>query len=241
MGISLREFIRWLPDEASEPTSTIVVTSPGQHLFVDIRVIRPAGETGAWPTEDVTVLPDQIDWAIAGTSSSRPVDGKGAGVTHGQWRHWIDSRTKETEGVIDEGDNYPVPSDGNLTLEKGVMVNPATGEMTEYEEMWRDVEPGTTAAGNAKCVVARFDKADDHRGLIVLFGRYCQGIVRRGGDVAIERWEWVDGSGWKRTVHGGAGPGLPCERILADSASLKVGGTVDVGHEKWEVVEVEYT
>lgn len=36
--ISVRESIRWLPDEASEPTSTIVLTSPGG-LFVDLRFI----------------------------------------------------------------------------------------------------------------------------------------------------------------------------------------------------------
>ena len=37
--ISVRESIRWLPDEASEPTSTIVLTSPGR-LFVDLRFYK---------------------------------------------------------------------------------------------------------------------------------------------------------------------------------------------------------
>lgn len=36
-NISIRESIRWLPDEASEPTSTIVLTSPS-HRFVDLRI-----------------------------------------------------------------------------------------------------------------------------------------------------------------------------------------------------------
>jgi hypothetical protein len=48
MGISQREFIRWLPDEASEPTATLVVTSPGRR-FVDIRVLRPEGASNSWP------------------------------------------------------------------------------------------------------------------------------------------------------------------------------------------------
>ena len=37
-SICTREYIRWLPDEPSEPTSTVVVTSP-QNRYVDIRVL----------------------------------------------------------------------------------------------------------------------------------------------------------------------------------------------------------
>lgn len=40
--ISVRESIRWKPDEASEPTSTLVLTSPGRH-FVDVRILLPLG------------------------------------------------------------------------------------------------------------------------------------------------------------------------------------------------------
>jgi hypothetical protein len=40
-SISIRKSIRWLPDEASEPTSTIVLTSP-QRRFVDLRILGPA-------------------------------------------------------------------------------------------------------------------------------------------------------------------------------------------------------
>lgn len=177
----------------------------------------------------MTVSPDQVDWAIAGTSSSQPV-GDGV-VTHGQWRHWIDSRTKEVEGVVDEGDNYPQASD-DLTLEKGSMVNPATGKDTAYEELWRDIEPRTS-----RCVVLRFDSANDHRGLVVLLGQYCQGIARKGDDVSLERWELEDGGAWKRTVNAGsAGPGLPCSLIL-QGTTAKVGETIQVGGQSWEVVE----
>lgn len=52
-SISIREFIKWLPDEASEPTSTIVVTSPGRR-FVDIRANRPSTVTVPWPTKEGT-------------------------------------------------------------------------------------------------------------------------------------------------------------------------------------------
>ena len=50
-SISLRKYIRWLPGDAGEPTSTLVVTSPGRH-FVDIRANRPDNAPQAWPAEE---------------------------------------------------------------------------------------------------------------------------------------------------------------------------------------------
>jgi hypothetical protein len=38
-SISIREYIRWLPDQPSEPTTTVVLTSP-EKRFVDIRVFK---------------------------------------------------------------------------------------------------------------------------------------------------------------------------------------------------------
>lgn len=42
MDISIREGIRWVPDPFTEPTSTLVLTSPGKH-FVDVRILKPLG------------------------------------------------------------------------------------------------------------------------------------------------------------------------------------------------------
>lgn len=50
-SISLRDSIRWLPEPASEPTSTLVITSPKRN-FVDIRVLRPEGSASNWPTAE---------------------------------------------------------------------------------------------------------------------------------------------------------------------------------------------
>ncbi len=38
--ISIREYIRWLPNASEEPTSTIVLTTP-ERRYVDIRVLKP--------------------------------------------------------------------------------------------------------------------------------------------------------------------------------------------------------
>jgi hypothetical protein len=54
-SISIREHIRWLPDKASEPTSTIVLTSP-QRRFVDLRIFRPDGNT-SWNGQQGMLAP----------------------------------------------------------------------------------------------------------------------------------------------------------------------------------------
>jgi hypothetical protein len=38
-GVSIRKSIRWLPEDASEPTSTIVLSS-AERRFVDIRILE---------------------------------------------------------------------------------------------------------------------------------------------------------------------------------------------------------
>lgn len=174
---------------------------------------------------------DQLDWAIAGTSSSWPI-GDG-GLTHGQWRHWIDSRTTDTENLADEGDNYPQP-DGT-TLEKGSMVNPATGKDTAYEELWRDVEPLPVKSTHVRYVVLQLDESDQVKGSMVLLGQYCQGLLRRGSDITAERWEWKGGDGWKRTITIGEDE-LPCSKILKDTL-FAVGDIVTVGGDSWKVIE----
>ncbi|KAI0200713.1 hypothetical protein F4808DRAFT_460534 [Astrocystis sublimbata] len=123
MSISIRNSIRWLPDDASEPTSTIVLTSPG-HRFVDIRVLKHAGDTGTG-----------LDWAFAGISSTETRNG----VRHSTWRHLVDSRTRIPETVVDEGDIFP--QDNGQTLETGCMINPVTEKLTDYQEIWTDLEP----------------------------------------------------------------------------------------------------
>lgn len=142
--ISSRAYIQWLPDPPSEPTSTIVLTS-SQRRFVDIRVI--ADDTpGSKPINS-----SHVEWSFAGHSTSCVIDGK----THTQWHHWIDSKTSTAEDVVDKGEMLPEDSEG-LALEKGSMVNPATGRMTEYVEAWRDVDvevlPPLDEDGTRECL-----------------------------------------------------------------------------------------
>ena len=147
--ISTRAFIQWLPDPQAEPTSTQVLTS-SQRRFVDIRVLA-----------DKSANPDHVEWAFAGRSTSNVVNGK----TLSQWHHWIDSKTTKPEEVVDKGEMLP-EDDSGLALEKGEMVNPATGRLTEYVEGWRDGEIGVVPQPG-EGVVKRFYEELSGRGVSV--------------------------------------------------------------------------
>lgn len=162
--ISSRAYIQWLPDPPSEPTSTLVLTS-SQRGFVDIRVI--ADDTpGSKP-----INPSHVEWSFAGHSTSCVVDGK----THTQWHHWIDSKTQTPEDVVDKGEMLPEDSEG-LALEKGSMVNPITGRMTEYVEAWRDVDVGVVPSIGEE-VIKEFSEKLRERGVVVDGGK-----SRAGGE-----------------------------------------------------------
>ncbi|KAI0191138.1 hypothetical protein EV127DRAFT_69306 [Xylaria flabelliformis] len=230
MSISIRDSIRWFPDAASEPTSTVVLTSP-EHRFVDVRVLKDGGDQGT-----------SLDWAFAGISSSETRNG----VRHSTWRHVVDSRMRAPETVIDEGDIFP--QDDGRTLETGRMVNPATGKLTSYEEVWTDLEtegipevnPGsdtTTQQARGRCVVLELNDAEcEARGMAICLGRYHQCVVRMGDRFTAERWLWEDGE-WKRKCQAGVilvpGP----EHM--SSATLSLGDEVKLTEtSRWRVVEI---
>ncbi|KAJ3891579.1 hypothetical protein GG344DRAFT_65309 [Lentinula edodes] len=112
--VSFRKSIRWIPDEASEPSDTVVLTGGKTGVFLDVRFLKDSNE---------------IEWAFAGYRSTGSEE-----LT--KFTHLIDSRTKDPLQVVDYGSNT-VLSDGTI-LEKGEMMNPETGRLTAYEEVWQD-------------------------------------------------------------------------------------------------------
>ncbi|KAK3318710.1 hypothetical protein B0H66DRAFT_640060 [Apodospora peruviana] len=270
--ISVREYIRWLPDEASEPTSTIVLTSP-QRRFVDIRVnIDPNNADNHDNINIDTTDLSRLDWAIAGTSesTSTPPDTTGDRHWHSKWHHWIDSRVADTNlaTVSDEGDMFPQPPDGTRVLEKGRMPNPSTGIETDYEEMWlsekidvnvprysqftpnlpRSVKSSDEETVKRCAVLQLEDTSTKTRGMIVRLGQYCQGILRVGEDVVVERWKWESGASgtggaWTRQVRigeiegAGASTELPVDLMSGFVHSVEVGDAVIDGNGVWKLVE----
>ncbi|KAI7177906.1 hypothetical protein KC343_g13082 [Hortaea werneckii] len=254
-NISIRESIRWIPDPFSEPTSTLVLTTAAKR-FVDIRVLKDSSSSqdGSTPIESTDLKPfSALDWAFAGTSSSSvgSPDENGNAVAHCEWRHWIDSRTEKPEDVVDEGKMYPIEGDGQRSLEKGSMVNPGTGRMTEYEEIWRDVDAvgipavvgsegvGAEDEGKVSAVLILDEPGQRARGMVVRIGQYCQGVLRVKGEFSVERWEWAgEEKGWERKVRMGS-LFLPCGPAR-DILGMEVGSQVKHGDYRWEVVELDY-
>ncbi|KAK8194183.1 hypothetical protein M8818_007371 [Zalaria obscura] len=251
-SISVREYICWksTPDTpgtpATEPTSTLVLTSAGRR-FVDIRIYKPrdGSDEPDLPNEGGPLT--RLDWAFAGTSSSQPYPqqqqhASQGPTSHSKWTHWVDSRTEDPTAVVDEGDMYAQP-DGVHALEVGSMVNPDTGKMQQYEEFWRDERAELAGDGGGKgkraCVVLTLeDEAAGARGVVVRVGQWCQGILKVKGEVTVERWGWVGGEkgGWKRVVRLGR-MFLPCA-LAFEVGRVVEGSKVSYGDYRWTVTEV---
>ncbi|OAA63093.1 sodium/nucleoside cotransporter [Cordyceps fumosorosea ARSEF 2679] len=308
--VSHRKYIKWHPDEASEPTSTVVLTSP-ENRFVDLRILLPPGGSdklsqdpssflsSSWipqnppqraPATAVVVflfpslllpppssssprfpylspalllvswltfsepttagqLPlDRLDWAIAGTTSSEAATAPtGEAIRRATFRHWVSSRHADPRGVSDVGDMYPQHG-SSTTLERGVMVNPATGLPTPYDELWTDL----LAPTSDPIAVLRVDQdGGGPRGMVIWIGTLCQALVRDGESISLERWEKseasvgdddddeavVDEGAWTRTVRMGDRE-LPCEEILTGKVMLEKDGVVACQGDMWEVVEL---
>lgn len=116
--ISERVSFRWTPDPPSEPTNTLVLTSPSGY-FVDVRLLK-ATESGH----------ESLQWAFAGRAFHTTVGGQ----SKGSWTHLVDS--KHPAGFEDQGIFEELPNGDSL--EKGTMVDEQTGEIREYEEVWHD-------------------------------------------------------------------------------------------------------
>lgn len=232
-NISLRHYVRWLPDPVpDEDNTTTIVTTSNENRFVDLRVFKEA-----FSVETASGQPlSQLEWGLAGTSSSTPAKGpNGEEITRGIWKHWIDSRCLDADRVQDEGDNYTLPN--GLVLEKGSMVNPVTGKVTPYEEVWEDVE--VEVIKQVLCVVVQLhDDSRKARGMVVRVGQFCQGILRVGSEVSVERWEWKEGS-WEIRVRMGT-MGLPCIMGM-EPGDLKVGRTISRAQGDWTVMELTKT
>lgn len=134
--------------------------------------------------------------------------------------------------------------------------------MTDYEELWRDLPPQklTHEPGALSFVLKAENKVLGTRGLIIRVGSWCQGVIRSGADIGVERWRFggvpllgggegalLDGAigrvdegltknMWERVVKIGE-MSLPCQVCWEKGWELKVGEEVVSGGLKWEVVE----
>ncbi|KAF9221711.1 hypothetical protein BS17DRAFT_757056 [Gyrodon lividus] len=108
----------------------------GAVLYLDLRLFLPVVKTTS------------INWAFAGLRHTIPIVEEQEGAVRYRWEHMIDShvsREPPDEGTMmtridDDGEEWEV--------ETGVGLNPETGEMGPYEEVWKEqnVPSGTPYA-----------------------------------------------------------------------------------------------
>lgn len=134
----------------------------------------------------------RLEWGFAGTSEGTKAvfeDGKLFKPAHTVWTHWVDSRTLEQ--VQDEGFMYD--QENGEVLEKGAMAHPVTGAITDYEEVWKDLD--ASIVGHDKrhiCQVLRYDgPSREERGMLIRIGEYIQGVRRSGTKITVIRWQWI--------------------------------------------------
>ncbi|KAF2687344.1 hypothetical protein K458DRAFT_485570 [Lentithecium fluviatile CBS 122367] len=209
------------PAKAVEPTSTLVLTSPGRR-FVDVRILKPKkayGKEGEEQGRAKLELPndgggkERIEWAFAGMAGARAVQDPftpqtggchpptsshrtfASPITHATWTHWLDSRhpvdTPASQIPVDEAIMFPLSS--TQVLEHGHAANILTGKMQSHEELWTDVPIEATGSGVKTCIVLRTENEEAKvRGVVIRLGRWCQGIFMKADYVTVERWEWVE-------------------------------------------------
>lgn len=151
------------------------------------------------------------------------------------WEHWIDS--KSNNPPPDEGDMLPQPN-GDL-LEQGSQIHPVTGLLCEYEELWGDLDVEIVGEEVERVSLAlKLEDEDNHsRGMIVRVGSWCQGILRVGGEITIERWQAKDvKSGEWSLVKKIGGAVLPCERLF-NVEGLEKDFSVELNESKWTIIE----
>lgn len=184
-SISRRVSLRFPPGPPTELSTTLVLNGGGAtNLFTDFR-----------PFMDD---PRACEWAFAGEKIYLEDD-------LCQWSHLVDSRTiddHEATAAMPDIGRCQVLSNGD-ELEIGEMVNPASGKVEKYEEVWRaeyiPLGAQVEVLQSRRVVPNRSDPAVDVvHGIFVRIGNWAQGIARTKSGVVATRWHFDQA--WRRVA-----------------------------------------
>jgi Protein HRI1 len=243
-------------EEPKEQTSSIFLCSPSGR-FVTIQIylrnppeVPPADEPKSGVVyqrrqhkfEDSSNF-ESLKWAVAGVLDVKEPDYR---------EHWQFALYKYS---IDADEEQPTRDDARLQFfdwrMKMIYADPADEIMKE--ELWIDLEPPLISPQSVRLrdqerrggsyVVFEYRRRHDEtkRGLVIVSGNYCQGIIRRGSgaeNVDVERWEynsqeeedrrdnpesydphqvhWMYARPWTRTFRT-PNSDLPCTEILMEA------------------------
>ncbi|KAK5939638.1 hypothetical protein PMZ80_008017 [Knufia obscura] len=190
---SVRRGIAWGYNPPYEDTDTLVLTAPSGE-FVDIRFPKDA-------TSSQETLGHQSFWAFSGEAITTFYD---AGpqqhavdmpyTAHCKFLHNIDSRGGESIARGDVGDMFLLMN-GDC-VEMGKVLNPMSGQIELYKEMWCSAEELSDHDGeddSTTCVVAHVSGPTGIEGTMIRLGGRVQGITARHDQkgtqiVEVERW-----------------------------------------------------
>jgi hypothetical protein len=188
--ITTRVSIAWLSEPPSEPTSTLILSSPSGR-FVDVRVFLDSTKENGLGV---------LEWANGG-SASYTIDE--AGQKRGSWTHEIDSRTDDL--IIDTGILEQLPN-GDV-LEIGIMKD-ADGVEKSYQEIWHSVEVEPKVwklvdSESAKWIgseaesIVKDKLGRDARAIALRVGQWIQGIAKGQKSVVVFRARLSSEGVWK--------------------------------------------
>lgn len=172
MGFSTRISIQWGQSEPSEPTDTLVLTSPGSH-YVDVRLLKKDRSP---------------QWVFTG-KVIESINDNGEQVQ--TFTHEVDSTNQE---IMDSG-VFSLLENGD-EKETGRMKNPETGLEDDYIEIWRQLDPSERKALRAppeptkdvkSFVLVKMDSQGSVAGKIIRIGNWTQGVAKDQGEIHYVR------------------------------------------------------
>jgi hypothetical protein len=180
MSLSKRVGLQWEDGDLQEHTNTYVVTSLEKH-FVDIRLHKP-GSSHELPFE----------WAFCGVA--HPVEqGSRPNLSIVTYTHDIDSRyiaarvanQENPEQYLSPDTGRFKPADENgIERETGQMLNPTSGRIENYVELWQHMDPLSGEPINPHRGSDEFEitvlatvPGQGFKGKIVRVGNFIQGIL----------------------------------------------------------------
>ncbi|PPR06379.1 hypothetical protein CVT26_004640 [Gymnopilus dilepis] len=227
--ISERISLRWLPGPPSEDTTTLVINVGS--FFVDLRIRHHDV-----PIDYEMQLREGIEWAMAGERQVLSQD-----PLKCRWIHIIDSRGHSE--IPDEASFSKLPN-GDV-LERGRMPCPERGgEITEYEEVWRVVEP---LPGAKWAWILQSEDGKSFLGRIG--GTYIAMREGEEGKFAARREEWDDDEGFWMSFWELGEPKVqrelpsllrPQKQFFVGEGSWRTGHTVQISNKFYTVKAFEF-
>ena len=81
----------------------------------------------------------------------------------------------------------------------------------------------------------QLDQGTTLRGSVVLAGQFCQGMLRNGDGISLERWQYDQQKGWRRLISMGD-DAIPCKDVI-DASQLMLGQRISSAGNEWKIME----